>query len=37
MKKFKSKNVTDILNECDKDGNGVIDFKEFRACILKNS
>lgn len=37
MKKFKTKNVNDILNECDKDGNGFIDFKEFRACILKTN
>jgi len=27
MTLYKGKNVEDILKECDRDGNGVIDFK----------
>jgi Ca2+-binding EF-hand superfamily protein len=29
------KSVDEIVKECDKDGNGVIDFKEFKDCVMK--
>lgn len=35
MRELNGKNVDDILEECDKDGNGVIDFEEFKACLMK--
>lgn len=35
MRKINGKNIDDIMEECDTDGNGVIDFEEFRACIKK--
>ena len=28
------KSVDEIITSCDKDGNGVIDYNEFRACML---
>jgi Ca2+-binding EF-hand superfamily protein len=28
------KSVDEMINSCDKDGNGVIDYNEFKACIL---
>lgn len=28
------KSVDEIIDSCDKDGNGMIDYDEFRACIL---
>lgn len=35
MGSYKSRTIDEIMEECDKDGNGVIDFEEFRACLLK--
>ena len=35
VKDINGKSVDEIVKECDKDGNGVIDFKEFKDCVMK--
>lgn len=34
MSSYNGKSVDEIISSCDKDGNGIIDYNEFKASLL---
>jgi Ca2+-binding EF-hand superfamily protein len=34
MSSYNGKSVDEIINSCDKDGNGIIDYNEFKTSLL---